>query len=185
MWIIPANEFITMPWKNGGGVTHEIAKREASGKLLWRFSVADVTSDGPFSKFEGLSRILTVIEGAGLVLATPQGTLQALPLQPLVFSGDLSVTSSRLNGKVQDFNVIFDPAVLSAEVSMERGILELEATPASLAHAVLVTGDAKVRNQPVIADGFILLENGAARFESTAPMLHVTLRTIRGATSGS
>jgi environmental stress-induced protein Ves len=119
------------------------------------------------------------------MLSTPTGWLEALPLQPVAFSGDVAVTSARLNGKVQDFNVIFDPAAVSAEVSMERGIVELEATPASLTHAVLVTGEAKVQSQPVIADSFILLEDGSARIESTAPMLHVTLRTIGVATVSS
>ena len=149
------------------------------GKLIWRFSIADVTSDGPFSKFEGLARILTVIDGAGLKLSTPQGALFALPLEPLAFSGDLPVSSARLNGNVQDFNVIYDPAVISAEVSMERGIADLEADSGFLVHTALLTGDSKVQGQPVAARSFILLEDGAARVESTAPMLCVTLRTIR------
>jgi environmental stress-induced protein Ves len=66
MKIIPPSAFVTMPWKNGGGITHEILKQEHGGKLLWRLSIAEVASDGPFSLFPGLSRILTVIEGARL-----------------------------------------------------------------------------------------------------------------------
>ena len=63
--------FTTAPWKNGGGVTHEIAKSEEDGAWLWRLSIAEVATDGPFSAFLGLSRILTVIEGEGLQLHLP------------------------------------------------------------------------------------------------------------------
>ncbi len=179
MKIISPKDFIAMPWKNGGGVTREIARHEEHGKLVWRFSIADVTSDGPFSRFEGLARILTVIEGAGLKLSTPQGALLALPMEPLAFSGDLPVSSTRLNGNVRDFNVIYDPALVSAEMSMERGIVALEADAGFLVHTALLTGESKVRGQLVAAGSFILLEEGAVRLESTAPMLCVTLRTIK------
>ena len=179
MIVIPPQQFTKMPWKNGGGVTHEIIKREENGKLIWRFSVADVTSDGPFSKFEGLSRILTVIEGGGLMLATGQSWIEALPFEPVAFSGDAPITSTRLNGNVQDFNVIFDPAAVSASVSMERGILELEADPEYLIQAVLLTGDAMVQHKLAKAGSFLLLKSDSARVESTAPMLRVALRTIK------
>ena len=177
MIVIPPQRFTTMPWKNGGGVTHEIVKRQDKGKLLWRFSVADVTSDGPFSKFEGLSRILTVIEGGGLMLSTPEGWIEALPFAPVAFSGEVSVNSMRLNGNVQDFNVVYDATRLAAEVSMERGILELEAQDDVLLQAVLLTGEAHMQHQPVAAGSFLLLRSQTARVESTAPMLRVSLRT--------
>lgn len=182
MIIIPPQQFTTMPWKNGGGVTHEIAKREKFGRLIWRFSVADVTSDGPFSRYEGLARILTVIEGGGLMLAAPDGWIEALAFDPVSFSGDTPITSTRLNGNVQDFNVIFDPQAVSAEVSMERGILQLEAQPEHLIQAVLLTGEARVNHQTVEAGSFLLLCDGHAKAESTAPMLRTILRTIGGAT---
>ena len=81
MRIILPEAFHTQPWKNGGGITHEIAREDRDGALLWRLSIAEVASDGPFSAFTGLSRILTVIEGAGLHLHTPEGRLDALPLR--------------------------------------------------------------------------------------------------------
>ncbi len=78
MRIILASDFQTQPWKNGGGITHEIARKDDGNGLLWRLSIAEVASDGPFSAFTGLSRILTVIDGAGLWLDTPHGRLDAL-----------------------------------------------------------------------------------------------------------
>ena len=108
MRIIPPSQFKTTPWKNLGGITHEIAKEETADGLIWRLSVAEVDTDGPFSQFDGLTRVLTVIEGAGLKLIHPDGIIEALPGRPVRFSGDLPVNGQRIDGKVRDLNVIFD-----------------------------------------------------------------------------
>ncbi|MCY1127386.1 HutD family protein [Frigidibacter sp. RF13] len=116
MRLITADQFVTQPWKNGGGVTHEIAREDRDGQLLWRLSIAEVASDGPFSAFPGLTRILTVIAGAGLHLHTPEGCLEALPYTPVRFSGDTAIDSRLIDGPVRDFNLIWDAARLSATV---------------------------------------------------------------------
>ena len=129
MRIVLPQDFHTQPWKNGGGVTHEIAREDRDGALLWRLSIAEVASDGPFSTFTGLSRILTVIDGAGLYLHTPKGRLDALPLAPVAFSGDLPVQSRMIDGPIRDFNVIWDESRLSASVQLVTG--HLPACPAA------------------------------------------------------
>ncbi|MCX8507747.1 MAG: HutD family protein, partial [Rhodobacteraceae bacterium] len=73
-----------------------------------------------------------VIEGAGLHLDTPDGTLAALPLQPLAFSGDLPVTSRMIDGPIRDFNLIWDAKRLSARVTTLSGALP--ACPAAPGH---------------------------------------------------
>jgi environmental stress-induced protein Ves len=123
MRLILPDAFHTQPWKNGGGITHEIARQDRGGALLWRLSIAEVSQDGPFSAFPGLSRILTVIDGAGLYLDTPQGRLDALPLTPLAFSGDLPVQSRLIDGPIRDFNLIWDASHLSASVHLIQGSL--------------------------------------------------------------
>jgi len=120
MRLILPDAFHTQPWKNGGGITHEIARQDRGGTLLWRLSIAEVAQDGPFSAFPGLSRILTVIEGAGLYLDTPRGRLDALPFAPLAFSGDLPVQSRLIDGPIRDFNLIWDASHLSASVRLIR-----------------------------------------------------------------
>lgn len=118
MRIISPDAFVTQPWQNGGGITHEIARRDDAGRLLWRLSIAEVASDGPFSTFAGLARVLTVIDGAGLHLHTPGGRIDALPLAPVAFAGDLPVDCARIGGDVRDFNLIFDPSRLAGTVSL-------------------------------------------------------------------
>lgn len=54
------------PWKNGGGVTRELAVWPGAADWRWRLSVAEVASDGPFSNFEGVQRWLAVLSGTRL-----------------------------------------------------------------------------------------------------------------------
>jgi uncharacterized protein len=119
--IIPAREFQTTRWKNGGGITHEIVKEQVGDQLLWRISIAEMDRDATFSPFGGFSRILTVIEGAGLDLHHPDGELHAVALKPLQFSGDLQVEGRLISGNVRNFNLIFDGIRVEADVSVHQG----------------------------------------------------------------
>ncbi len=119
---IPRDQFVTSAWKNGGGVTHEIATDAPDWG--WRFSIAEVASDGPFSRFEGMARILTVIAGAGLDLHHADGVIAARLMQPVAFSGDIAIDCRRVAGLVQDFNVIFDPLRFLARVQMVQGAVD-------------------------------------------------------------
>lgn len=123
MHIIRRSAFTTVPWKNGGGITHEVAKAEADGRLLWRLSLAEVASEGPFSLFPGLARILTVIEGAGMDLLSPAGAVvHPLPLLvPVGFSGDEALSGRLRDGPCLDFNLIYDPQRFEAMAEVISG----------------------------------------------------------------
>ncbi len=180
MRLIPASSFQTQPWKNGGGVTHEIAREDREGQIRWRLSIAEVASDGPFSAFPGLSRILTVIEGAGLHLHTPDGRLDALPFTPLGFSGDLAVTCRRVGGDVRDFNVIYDPQRISAAVQVFTGD-EARTCPAAAGqnYAAPAFGAGTTLDGTPVPDGAaVLFEHGTLKPGAAAPAILVTLQQI-------
>lgn len=117
---IPRSGFHTARWKNGGGLTHEIARLEDGGALIWRISLAEVAANGPFSAFPGLTRVLTVIDGGGLDLESPEEVLSALPLMPVRFSGDTPIAARLRGGSCRDVNVIFDPGRVAARVAVLR-----------------------------------------------------------------
>ena len=58
------SDYRVMPWKDGGGSTTEIAIEPAGASLaepfLWRVSSARVEASGPFSRFPGRARLLTL-----------------------------------------------------------------------------------------------------------------------------
>ena len=53
--LLSAARRAAVPWKNGGGVTREVAAHPAGASLEdfdWRVSTAEVRAAGPFSGFE-------------------------------------------------------------------------------------------------------------------------------------
>lgn len=102
----------TTAWKNGGGSTTELWC-EPSGAGLdnfhWRVSVACIASDGPFSLFPGVDRIITLLQGGGVRLSGPGGVTQmelTTPFSPFAFLGETPITATRLGGDSLDFNVM-------------------------------------------------------------------------------
>jgi environmental stress-induced protein Ves len=105
------------PWKNGGGITIDIADAYTPGAtpgswsgMLWRLGRTRIVEPGPFSDLSGYDRILTVIGGRGLVLEIAGG--QALdvrePFRPVRFAGEDRITSRLEAGPVAVLNLISD-----------------------------------------------------------------------------
>lgn len=99
-------------WKNGGGITREIACSPLKASIAdfdWRVSVADVRADGAFSFFENVDRTIVLLEGAGMKLVGAQGeTIHELSqrFSSFAFSGETPISAQLLNGASRDFNVM-------------------------------------------------------------------------------
>lgn len=126
---IDARAVSPVRWKNGGGATRELAQKPAPEGFAWRLSLADVEANGAFSIFPGMSRILTVIEGDRLELHSPNETFDVPLGEPFHFSGETEIHSALRNGKICNFNVIFDPSLVEACVTVETGPTRLNLTP--------------------------------------------------------
>jgi uncharacterized protein len=153
--ILAPDQFTTSRWKNGGGVTHEIARKEANGKWLWRFSIAEVAADGPFSRFENLSRILTVIEGNGIELHGPDAILNAALLKPIHFSGDLPIVGKLTNGPIRDLNIIFDASLIEANTNVFKGENEIKVSN-TLSGYLSLSGEALIDGSAIPNGAFAL-----------------------------
>jgi len=68
MRIVAPAEFRAQPWKNGGGVTHEIVRWPDSEDYDVRISLADDRVAGPFSQFPGYRRWSFLAGTAPIVL---------------------------------------------------------------------------------------------------------------------
>ena len=111
MQILRASDRRAKPWKNGGGVTTDIASGPAGASLDafdWRISMALVASDGPFSMFDGVDRTLAVIEGDGMELTIGDRPVVTLGRgsEPLSFPGDAPTTARLMAGGITDLNVM-------------------------------------------------------------------------------
>src|SRR5512138_2495967 len=117
-------------WKNGGGVTRELATGGGSGSEWgWRVSLAEVAQDGPFSAFPGVDRVIAVIEGAGMALLRPDGSAIALePFRPVRFAGEEPLSGRLRAGPVRDLNVMVRRGVYAAEMEFLHGPCRAEWT---------------------------------------------------------
>jgi environmental stress-induced protein Ves len=128
---LPASGYRAMPWRNGGGITREVAAFSEAGDFLWRLSLATVASDGPFSCFPGVDRTLTVLEGEGIELAVSgRAPVRLAPGAPFAFPGDVAASARLLGGVVTDFNVMTRRDRLAHRVEVCRA-----AAPGTLAYA--------------------------------------------------
>jgi|TARA_B110000967_G_scaffold172981_1_gene184329 environmental stress-induced protein Ves len=164
--IIDTLRIAAVPWKNGGGITREISQAKTSNGFTWRLSIADVSAEGAFSSFPGMSRILTVIEGRGLQLQSPSMTHDVPLFAPFSFSGDLDIHSLLSNGAIRDFNVIFDPGQINAEVRVVNGPTH-DSIGASegIVYAIFAIQGASNCNGTILKQGSCaLVKNDALRF---------------------
>jgi len=98
--ILRAADRSAVAWKNGGGLTHEVAVHPPGSDLDsfdWRVSLAEVRQGGPFSVFPGVDRHLAVISGRlELSIAGRDAVTLAPDSLPLVFPGDVPASAARL-----------------------------------------------------------------------------------------
>jgi uncharacterized protein len=115
--LIRTTDCPALPWKNGGGVTRELltwppkAQGTDDSQLHdWqlRISVADITQDGAFSSFEGVSRAFAVIEGAGVQLQLGGEWQDVTPdSEPVQFDGADAPDCKLIQGATRDLNVMW------------------------------------------------------------------------------
>ena len=101
-----------MPWKNGGGTTREIyAHPPGAANFDWRLSIADIASDGPFSRFDGYARSIMLLEGTGMHLTSandgiPFDVRVDAPFRVVDFDGGAATSCRLLAGPVRDLNIM-------------------------------------------------------------------------------
>ena len=97
----------SQPWKNGGGLTREMLAWPDGESWRLRISVADITQDGPFSRFDGVQRWFAVLEGAGVRLRIG-GTAHSLTgaSAPVAFDGGVLAECKLPKGPTRDFNLM-------------------------------------------------------------------------------
>jgi environmental stress-induced protein Ves len=124
MQLLKKSQMKETPWKNGLGVTTEIAifpkgANFADGDFLWRVSSAQVRDPSLFSQFNGYDRVLAIWKGAGLLL----NGKKLPPLEPFEFRGEELIASDPRGDEVHDLGVIFR----RGEVDVKMHALRLEA----------------------------------------------------------
>lgn len=116
---LPASGFRRTPWKNGGGVSTDIADcyrpdaaPAAWDGVIWRLGRTQIVTPGPFSDLTGYERLQVVIAGRGLVLVTPDREIDLRePLRPVRYDGGTPIMTRLEHGPVEVVNLIADRAL--------------------------------------------------------------------------
>ncbi|WP_407710155.1 HutD family protein [Arthrobacter nitrophenolicus] len=126
MQIIRFADLKAEPWRNGGGVTRQLASRHSAaggedgqgGAWDWRVSIADVTRAGDFSPFPGMERLLTVIEGDLLLLTVGGAEHPVEKYRPFRFDGGAATAGALPTGDIRNLNVITRAGAYKAYTSI-------------------------------------------------------------------
>jgi environmental stress-induced protein Ves len=132
--LIRGADLAAAPWKNGGGVSREIAAFPSSGggqgaasaDFMWRVSVADVAQAGPFSRFDGVERTLVLLAGAGMLLdelgeaGVAATHVLREPLEIARFDGATRIDARLVDGATRDFNLMVRRDVAQGELQVWR-----------------------------------------------------------------
>jgi environmental stress-induced protein Ves len=108
-------DYQSMPWKNGGGNTTELAIFPPGAEMddfVWRLSCAQVNAAGAFSHFAQIDRSLAILSGEGLILRSLDGDMPEHSVQldqqslPYCFAGEKPIYAELVAGSVEDLNLM-------------------------------------------------------------------------------
>lgn len=110
MTLHPAEGRPATPWKNGKGVTREIAAFPLGATIdtfEWRVSIADVSAGGAFSNFPGIDRLLAALDGTIRLQIDGEAPVTLIPgNNPVAFAGDIPCRADIPDGAARDLNVM-------------------------------------------------------------------------------
>ena len=124
--LLRAKDRTARPWKNGGGVTRDIAvfPDGAGGEdFLWRASIATIAKAGPFSAFPGVDRAFLLLHGDLRIEIGGRGAQRLHPGSPaLLFGGEDAVRAEPLGGPCTALNIMTRRGQASAILERWSGI---------------------------------------------------------------
>jgi uncharacterized protein len=183
-------ETAPVPWKNGAGLTRELLSWPPGGgstEFDYRISVADVDASGPFSTFDGVDRVIVLVEGPAMVLTVGTTTRALTRFVPFGFDGGLATSCRIPDGPTRDLNIMTrrDRCRASVQVIELAGPTTFEPPGArlvvSLAHRLRVWCDAAGE---VSLDRFDVVRVGAGAsvaLHGTAPVAVIEIVPAAGA----
>lgn len=169
---LPPESFRSKPWKNGGGVTLDIADASRPGSdpagwegMIWRLGRTAIVQPGPFSDLSGYERLQAVVVGSGLVLVGADGEVDLRqPFRPVRYDGGIPLVSRLENGPVEVVNLIADRSLCSVDMTVpEMG----KVTPLSEGIHILYAPSEAARGR-CGAEAFVVEPGHALRIDAEA-----------------
>lgn len=151
MRVLRASDRTPESWRNGRGVTREVARLGPADRFDWRVSVATIAENGPFSHFPDMIRSFVLLQGAvRLCGAGADAVDMRAASAPITFEGAADIDCTLIEGPASALNIMTRCGKYTARVvpferqtsSAPSGAIALFTAPVMLAAESLASGDA-------------------------------------------
>jgi environmental stress-induced protein Ves len=163
------------PWRNGGGFT----KTVAASPGLWRVSLAEVQRDGPYSRFEGISRISLVLRGRGVALEHGGTVITLQTAEAVEYDGALAWQATLIDGPVTALNVMYPASHHKPRVDVVVSATDVRAG----CKAILVALDSGCRLSGPAFAGPCVIDAGHVAIVNDAHQLFTVTPTLKTSTA--
>ncbi|CAF1009393.1 unnamed protein product [Rotaria sordida] len=184
MMLLRANEHKQMVWKNGGGITSEIARvpNNEHEDFDWRLSIAQVKPPGgPFSIFPGIDRTLCVMSQHELYLMLNNNSDDMIYLNqdslPYSFPGELSITCQLHSETLTDFNVMTRRTKFRHDVERVKMTAKQEKTINVLDNTNEIVFIVVGQGQVVTNNGIQMIKHDALRIDQHPLNIQISAAT--------
>lgn len=151
MRIVRLNEIEPRPWKNGGGLTWEIAAGE-NVPPEWRLSVALIDRSGRFSDYAGYDRTILGISGGPVQLEIDGERADLRHGEPIAFRGEAVAAGILCGPAARDLNVMTRRDRFAHDVKTITSPEEFAVQDGDFAFAFVLRGKASAGSERFTAD---------------------------------
>jgi uncharacterized protein len=171
---IAAASFISFAWKNGRGITTDIAAEYLPGSApgdwagtIWRLGHTSIPVPGPFSDLAGFERCQLVLRGRGLHLRGPGGFERTLafPDSPVRYPGEGPIEADLADGPVEVLNLI----ALRAQADIDLCVLRVHAVRTLPAGIHILYAPSEISSARAGAVAYALEAGDALRLNAARP----------------
>ncbi|MCU1416153.1 MAG: hypothetical protein JWP32_327 [Schumannella sp.] len=181
------------PWKNGLGFTEDVLVSETPGAgddPLWRISIATIDADVPFSRFDGIERLLMPISPSELSLNI-DGRQTSIPQFGVVsFPGEAFVLATGVVNQKADLNVMVRRGHAIAEMSRRYMVgtstVPAQLRPGEIAIAVILSRTLLYNGKLLeLGDALVLDATPSAYLGGFGNLAIVRIRSLTGEDRGA
>ena len=156
-----AQSRLARPWRNGGGVTSDIAvfpDDAGDDGFLWRASIATISDAGPFSSWPGMDRTLLGLRGQlALAIQDSDDLLLDERITAYDFAGEHHVFARPLGTHCLVLNLMVRRGRVRHRLSRQSGVLQIVADQTLLLAPQLATISLNGRSICLQEDDALLL----------------------------
>ena len=154
--LVRQSQFVEGRWRNGMGVSWEIAAMRAEGQedFSWRLAKARIDADVPFSIYRGMDRVFMQLQGNGLDLEFEGGRVLEVheSFVPHSFSCDIPLNCKLLDGPCIDLNLFTARDSFQSEASVVRVEGQQEIQPGAASVFFGLKGSCRISNGETTID---------------------------------